>query len=192
MPARRELPMMDEEQFWKIIERSRRWAKKHKPRNGDEFLERQMEELPKLLRKLKPEELLLFQRRFEHCTELAYRYDLWGAAYWMCGGCSDDGFIDFRSTLVSLGKKLFDQVLADPDSLADLIDRPDVPYLQVEGFQYLAGRVYQELTGTESWPDDNVPYRPRKPKGRHFDYENDRSMKRRFPKLVARFPEMGD
>lgn len=30
----------------------------------------------------------------------AYRRDLWAAAYHANGGCSDDGFIDFRIWLI--------------------------------------------------------------------------------------------
>lgn len=183
--------MMDADRFWQLIDQSRQKAKKHKPANGDEFLDRQMEELTALLHKLPPEEIVAFKHRFAQCCNEAYRWDLWAAAYWLHGGCGDDGFIDFRSTLVSLGQEMFEQVLADPDSLADLVDRPDVPYLQGEGFQYVAPRVYKAKTGQEYRPDDE-PLGPPKPKGRRIDHDDDEVMRRLFPKLVAKYPEMGD
>jgi hypothetical protein len=183
--------MMDEDRFWDIIEQSRTKAKKHRPKNGDELLDHQMEELSTMLRKLPAEEIVGFKHRFEDLCNREYRWDLWAAAYWLHGGCSDDAFIDFRSTLVSLGKEMFTQVLADPDALADLVDRPDVPYLGSEGFQYVATRVYKEKTGQEYQPGDE-PTGPANPKGRRIDHDNEAVMRRRFPKLVAKYPDMGD
>ena len=114
-------------------------------------------------------------------------------AYWLHGGCGDDGFLDFRSTLVTLGKEFFFQVLADPDSLANLVERKDVPsYLATEGFQYIASRVYKEKTGYDAMPDmPNEDRGPTEPEGRKFDFENEAVMRNRYPWLVARFPEMG-
>jgi hypothetical protein len=49
----------------------------------------------------------------------SYRWDLWGAAYLINGGCSDDGFDYFRGWLLSQGRAIWQATLADPDSLAD-------------------------------------------------------------------------
>jgi Protein of unknown function (DUF4240) len=48
-----------------------------------------------------------------------YRLALWGAAYLINGGCSDDGFDYFRGWLLSQGHATWQAALADPDSLAD-------------------------------------------------------------------------
>src|SRR5207247_1890272 len=124
----------------------------------------------------------------------AYRWDLWAAAYWLGGGCSDDGFIDFRSCLISLGKTDYERILADPDNLVDVVDRPDAPYMHSEGFQYIASRVYKELTGEEMpvSEDDAGEYVPIEPAGERIDHDSDAVMQKRFPRLFARFPEMGD
>ena len=122
----------------------------------------------------------------------AYRWDLWATAYWLHGGCGDDGFLDFRSCLISLGKGLYLQILEDPDSLADLAGRFDIPYMQAEGFQYVASKVYREKTG-QSIPEREADEgAPPEPAGERIDHDDAEVMRRRFPKLVARYPEMGD
>lgn len=99
-------------------------------------------------------------------------------------------FGNSRYCLISLGKELFFQVLEDPDTLADIVDRPDIPYMQAEGFQYPATQVYKEKTG-EEMPQGRA-YRPAKPTGTRIDHDDEEVMRRHFPKIVARFPQMGD
>lgn len=183
--------MMDEATFWKIIDESRQRARKRKRPKTTDFIDVHIEELTDCLRKLTPEEIVSFDRRFDHYHNLAYRWDLWAAAYWLGGGCSDDGFIDFRSTLISLGRERFHQVLKGPDSIADLLDEPDMPYMQSEGFQYVAGRVYEEKTG-EEMPIPKGAGGPRKPAGKQLDHDDEEVMAKHFPKLVAKLPDMGD
>jgi hypothetical protein len=187
------IPPMPEEQFWGLIEKSRDAARRAKPKNGDDFLARQMEALSHLLRQLSPDQIIAYDLRFGELTGRAYRWELWGAAYWLHGGCGNDGFSDFRSTLISLGRELFERALADPDSIADMVGRPDVPYLQAEGFQYVPSRVYKEVTGYDLMPD--VPGRERGaggPPGKKFDFEDKAAMRQRYPRIVAKFPNMGD
>jgi hypothetical protein len=45
---------------------------------------------------------------------------LWGAAYVIEGGCSDDSFDYFRAYLISRGRAVYERAIADPDSLADI------------------------------------------------------------------------
>lgn len=52
--------------------------------------------------------------------ELAYRNDLWAACAATGTHCSDDGFIDFRSWLISQGRDVYMRVIQDPDSLAEV------------------------------------------------------------------------
>jgi len=139
--------MMNEDQFWDIIDTSRRQACKVKRQPTDDFIDAHEKTLADELRKLPPEQIAAFDYRFGDYERLAYRWDLWAAAYWLHGGCSDDGFMDFRACLISLGKEWFFRVLDDPDFLADLVGRPDVPYLLAEGFQY---QKLLDLFGPES------------------------------------------
>ena len=185
--------MIDEDRFWQIIAESRQSAAALNPATEDDFHTAQIDALHRLLLELPPAEIAAWQFRFEYFHRLAYRWDIWGAAYWLGGGCSDDGFMDFRSCLVSLGKEFYFQVLENPDSIADLVDRIDVPYMQSEGFQYTASKAYEEKTGGQSLPDPEQPRTPLgDPTGEDFDFEDDDIMRQRFPKLVAKYPEMGD
>jgi hypothetical protein len=185
--------MMKEDRFWQFIATARDRVDRRKATDGDQFLKRQSEELTRILRELAPKEIAAFEWRFSDLLRRAYLWDLWGAAYWLCGGCSDDGFTDFRSCLVSLGRELYAQVLADPDSLAEIVDRPDVPYLQIEGFQYIAWKLYREKTGEDVPPDPKADRSgPREPAGERCDFEDEDVMAERYPRLVAKYPDMGD
>lgn len=56
----------------------------------------------------------------------SYRWELWGAAYLINGGCSDDGFDYFRGWLLGQGRATWQAALADPDSLASVGARKSV------------------------------------------------------------------
>ena len=71
---------------------------------------------------LKPEELMEFESHFEKIHTESFSWNLWGAAYLMNGGCSDDGFDYFRAWLMAQGQQTFDKVVKDPDTLATLAD----------------------------------------------------------------------
>jgi len=99
---------MTQDEFWKRLEALP--------------AEDRTEELKQRLEKLAPEELVAYQEHFDRTHEQAYNWELWGAAYLIGGGCSDDGFIDFRYGLISRGRKVYEAALADPDSLAGIVD----------------------------------------------------------------------
>jgi hypothetical protein len=186
---------MDEARFWSIIESTRNAAKPIPRAATTDFLDVHIQTLHDALKVLPPADVAAFAVRFHELSVRAYRWDLWGAAYWMHGECSDDGFIDFRACLISLGKDRYYAALANPDSLADIVDAPDVPYMQSEGFQYVAGKVYESLTGEEI-PDS--AYRgvdsPENPVGydADVDHGDEEYMSEHYPRLVAKLPEMGD
>ena len=182
--------MMEEDRFWEIIDSSRQRAKEQKRKKNEDFLEVHERTLAEALKNLSPAEIIAFDDRFWERHRRAYRWDLWAVAYWLEGGCSDDGFTDFRACLISLGQKDYEAALADPDSLADVVDRPDAPYTQAEGFQYIASKTYKAVTGEECWPDSPTP-RPAYPQpiGERFDFDDEEEMRRRFPRIVTKFPD---
>jgi hypothetical protein len=114
----------------------------------------------------------------------AYRWDLWGAAYIIQGGCSDDAFEYFRSTLISLGRDTFERAVADPDSLVELEAASTVD-LYHEGFQYIASQVYRGKTGSDEAPPSNIRH-PREPAGRQWEEEWD-DLKKLCPRLWAKY-----
>ena len=182
---------MDEDQFWNIIDNSRNVAALVNRDSGTDFIQVHEQSLDDLLRQLSPTQIVEFEVQFTKLFFKAYRWDLWAAAYWLFGGCSDDGFMDFRSCLISLGKDLYYQVLDDPDVLADIVDATNVPYMQAEGFQHVASRVYREITDEDLSDCEGVSDHPSKPEGESIDHDNVQLMRKRFPKLVNKYPDMG-
>ena len=164
---------MDEEQFWAIIEAGGRRALADP--------ERQLAAVRKRLSKLPPEEVREFHRLFNRKLADAYTWDLWGAAYLINGGCSDDGFYYFRAWLISRGRAVYEAAVANPDSLAGLTD-PERDDYEFEDLWYVTQYVYKELTGEEMPP---VDFRwPAKPRRRRWDFDDDAQVSRRLPELA--------
>jgi hypothetical protein len=172
---------MDVEQFWKIIDSSRRGLD---PEQVEGSMEQQAEELRELLMKLPPEQIVDFRNHFVEQMNAAYRWDLWGAAYIIAGGCSDDGFMDFRSWLISMGRAAFEAALADPESLIDIADAPGVEDVFFEALSYVPAQAYEELTG-HGLPDYKGQA-PSAPAGERWS-EDESDLQRRFPRLWARY-----
>lgn len=141
-------------------------------------------ELAARLETLEPAAIAVFQQHFDEAHDQAYTWMLWGAAYLMEGGCSDDGFIDFRYGLISRGKRIFEAAVADPDSLAVLLDDDD--FLSNEEFGYVAGEVYEQKTG------DSIPIGradAAEPSGEDWDFDDEALCAKKLPKLWAKFGE---
>lgn len=56
------------------------------------------------LLRLSDDQLLSFERLHFAFMYRAYTWELWGAAYVINGGCSDDTFEYFRAALIALGE----------------------------------------------------------------------------------------
>jgi hypothetical protein len=181
---------MTEDEFWGHIRATRRAA-------PDEHGER----LTARLAMLPEGEILDFAHLWEVAVRRAYRRDLWGAAYLINGGASDDGFEYFCRWLVLQGRKVFEAAVADPDSLAGVLG-PDADEVECEC--YPGADAWFAATRTE--PDDAGyaalhaalrarPSRaavPRKPRGRRWDFDDDAQVRRRLPRLAARFLDGDD
>jgi len=124
---------MEVSDFWKIIAAARS-AGGDDPDGRVEALREQLAGLP-------PRELQSFQNHYDTLISRAYRWDLWGAAYIINGGCSDDGFRYFRDWLISEGEETYEAALADPESLARL---PRIELAENELFGYVALEVFAE------------------------------------------------
>jgi hypothetical protein len=176
--------MSDDERidwFWDIIERTR-------SPDGDQ--DRQMAALAAELSELSPAEIEAFGAVFDRFLTVTYSWDLWGAAYVIMGGASDDSFEYFRVWLISRGREAFEAARANPDELAALIpaDFDDVP--EFELLAYVASESWAEKTGDDQ---SNMPTQPdtilfTEPLGEPFD-ESPEDLARRYPRLWARFSE---
>ena len=100
---------MPADKFWHIIARSAQ---------SDHDPHAHMEVLRGAIRGLSLEEIISFEAAFRRYLNEAYNWDLWGAAYVVNGGCSDDGFEYFRRWLVSRGRDVYEIAITSPDSLA--------------------------------------------------------------------------
>lgn len=128
-----------------------------------------------------------FQEHFDRLHVQAYSWSLWGAAYIIHGGCSDDGFIDFRYGLISRGREVFEKALASPDSLVDVTTAGDQELLWNESFGYVASKAYERKTG-QAIPRVSIE-RPREPAGEEWDFEDKAQNARRLPRLWKKFGE---
>jgi hypothetical protein len=164
---------MTEPQFWDLFATAQQQAGDAEAyvNDGPEILQAILEQLPAA-------EIAAFDLIFNRKYFAAYRWDLWGAAYVIGGGCSDDGFMDFRSELISRGQAVYETALANPESLADV--EPSIEGL--EGWQYVAGRAYEKKTG-QRLPDIEER-QTEEPAGRHWEEEELPTL---FPRLSAKF-----
>jgi hypothetical protein len=159
---------MEAARFWSLVEQARAASGAHG--------ERRIEALRNTLAELNPSELQAFQDHYDMQIRLSYRWDLWGAAYVINGGCSDDGFRYFRDWLISEGQATFEAALANPDSLAALgrIERADL-----ELFGYVALELHQRKTGRDL--DRDMSTESAEPAG---DQWEEADLPRLFPKLA--------
>jgi len=100
--------------------------------------------LEELLNGLSVKELMTFNHYFEWLENYASREDIWCAAYLLNGGCSDDGFSDFRRGLIAEGRSVYEQVIKNPDSLQAQWGKG---YLSNESFGWVARRVFVRKMG---------------------------------------------
>ncbi|MGW2713261.1 DUF4240 domain-containing protein [Streptomyces argyrophyllae] len=170
---------MDETEFWELIDATREAA------GGDP--EEQADALVERLLQLEPDLVLDFARHFEARYNRAYRWDLWGAAWLLLDGCSDDAFDFFRCWLIGQGREVFEGAVHEPDALAGLLDDFDE---EVDGdgeeLGYAADEAYEQLTGTVA-PDLGIAQAPAEPEGTPLDLEDDRVLAQRYPRLWQRF-----
>lgn len=170
-----------ETEFWKIIESTK---------SGNVSEDAQASELRNQLNKLHTDDLAKFIGVFDRLMYKSYYWDLWGAAYTISGGASDDGFEDFRKWLISRGKDFFDQAVANPDRLAEMIELNYQGDTTFEEFSYIPLEVWLAKTGKQATdlPKAKDTLYPSEPIGEPFD-EDAEHLAERYPNLWARFGE---
>ncbi|MBI2813419.1 MAG: DUF4240 domain-containing protein [Opitutae bacterium] len=162
---------MNRDEFWQLIDSTRPkglWAALH---SGAMEIK---------LETLSEEEIISFEQHFRGLMAESYRWDLWGAAYIVNRGCSDDGFEYFRAWLISQGKRYYEKCLRNPEAVGARAERDD--RTEDEEFMYCAAEAYREKTGREL-PSIEVPRSPR-PVGETWE-ESD--LPKLFPKLAKKF-----
>jgi hypothetical protein len=139
---------LNDEKFWELIEDTKVKS------NGDSNL--QVELLIDRIAQMSLANIFEYERIFDKFHDLAYRSDLWAAAFIINGGCGDDGFMDFRAWLIAQGKQIYDEALRDPETLVDVVEGEDdefgrLGYAFLEKMNYIPRYAYEKKTG-ESMP----------------------------------------
>jgi hypothetical protein len=152
---------VDEAQFWELVQRA------HDAAGAD--MDRKCKVLQAEIGMLSRNDANDFAILFDMMMDRAYSHKLWGAAYVIHGGCGDDTFDDFRSSLISRGRACFERAIADPDSLAD--EPFDETAWFYEGYQYAVTAGVMAVVGMrpgrrhphpdrpsgEAWVEDDLP-----------------------------------
>ena len=162
---------MDVDRFWEL--------------NAGLAPESAEEQLRDRLSALEPAEIASYQEHFDRALASAYQSNLWAAAYIIEGGCSDDGFMDFRDGLISRGRSVFEAAIADPDSLADVADDTEAGFISNESFGYVAREVYESKTD-QDMPNNDVVH-PSHPSGEAWDFDDGQLCEQKLPALWAKF-----
>lgn len=164
---------MDINCFWDLIERSKI--------AGGTSADARTSALQDILQELSVADLHSFVSHYNQRTSEAFRWNLWGAAYIINGGCSDDGFHYFISWLISEGRQTFETALVNPETLAEL---PKVDLAENEGFEYAALKLL-EKAGLEREPHINA-IQSLEPVGDRWDED---AVYEIYPRLAAKYGE---
>ena len=172
------------DEFWEHVHKSKR----ANPREHADTLIQRLSKLP-------PEEIVDFDHWWNLMKFEADLWEVWGAAYIIGGGCSDDGFSDFRSWLVLQGRETFQVVVANPDALANL-KLPERPRCEC----YPGSRAWFAATGLAR--DDQGyeefaavrrarcpfgAYPPERDRGENWDFNDEAECRKRLPKLSKKY-----
>jgi hypothetical protein len=160
---------MDETDFWKIVQNANDISGGDMDRKCD-ALQQQISALPRA-------GAIEFAERFDAMMDKAYSWPMWGAAYVINGGCSDDTFTDFRAVLISRGRQAFERALSDPDSLADEAFSESAWFY--EGYQYAVTDAVETVVGHRL-------QRTRRDRPSGAEWQEDK-VYALYPKLSAKF-----
>jgi hypothetical protein len=192
---------MDADDFWALVESARTDAGERTDDGGEAVAAA----LVSRLAALPPQRILDFQQQLDQARGALDRWDVWAAAYLIGGGCSDDSFSDFRSTIVALGRAWHQRVQSNPDYLADhpmiqqaAADQNPYPVF-AEPVTYVASYAYERAVSDndadsfyDAWrarqrtaPSANASTEP--DMGESFDFDDNTQMRRRLPQLARLF-----
>jgi hypothetical protein len=166
---------MTDERFWSLLEKARAAGR------GDCF--KTAAALQRSLEALSTGEILGFGLRFHDRLRESYRWDLWGVAYLVNGGASDDGFEYFRAWLIGQGHEYYAAALKDPERAAERAGRRQDN--ECEQLLYCAMQAYEKKTGRAMPMMPHEPgAAPAKPAGTAWKEED---LPRLFPNVARKF-----
>jgi hypothetical protein len=172
---------MRTDDFWDVIAR----ATADRPASPGEVAKRAVADLATR----DPEEIVAWGRHLDKVMVASGKEDLWAAAYLINGGCSDEGFDNFRGWLIAHGREAVAQSVKAPDSLADMpairsaADSGAV--FEAEEVLTVAAEAYVQATGAELPAGERPVTRP--DAADLWDFDNEEEMQRRLPRLSELF-----
>jgi hypothetical protein len=173
---------MRTDDFWQLIDRARTGGGE-----PDAIAARAVA----LLAARDPEEIVGYAHHQQRVLAASYRVDLWGAAYLINGGASDDGFEYFRGWLMTQGREVFARAVAEPDSLAEL---PQIRAASLSGEEFecedmlaVPWEAYRRATATDL-PAERATV-PEPDLNDFWDFDDEQEARRRLPRLAALFVE---
>jgi hypothetical protein len=161
--------------FWDLISETRRAAG---PDTGT-----QSELLRDRLSKLGPPEILAFERWWRSLDRSLYTWQVWGAAFVIEDGCSDDCFRDFRAYVISLGPDAVRIATRSPDALAPIVSNSDTG--DWEGAKDMAPDAWSMATDSD-FPLDTSDLSGT-PRGVRWSDNQVPALLHRYPQLTSKF-----
>lgn len=135
------------------------------------------------LEQLPQQEIADFCRIFDSYMDALYSWDLWGVAYILNGGCSDDGFEYFRAWVLSEGRSVTELALSDSEGFGLSVSPDTEPdEMECEDLIYAGRSAYKTLTGNFGPP--RAAPQPAAPSGEEWE-ESTAGLRSRFPRLAA-------
>ena len=129
------------------------------------------------LHRLNEVNLESFCEQFDQQMNDAYVRDLWGVAYLINRGCSDDAFADFRASLIVLGRDFYLRALENAESLLEL-DESEMKALFEEGLLSVGPKAYLAMFDID--PPNSPSYKA-EPSGEDWEEEKE--------SLISQFPQ---
>ncbi|PLT28531.1 DUF4240 domain-containing protein [Peribacillus deserti] len=182
---------MNEKEFWSLIEKSK------EQENQDEQNHWLMEQLTHKIET----EIVDFGMIFETFMTQSYDQKLWGAAYVIMGGCSDDLFDYFRGWLIAQGEEIYKGVLNSPEILADYIpqdwhdeelmpDNEEILSVAQDAYTFKKTNSTEYDEAAADHFQEELDHRGASiTREIEFEWEDDDDLSKMFPKLWKRFGE---
>jgi len=172
---------MKTDDFWAVIER----ATADRPASPGDVAKRAAAELATR----DPAEIVAWDQHLGKVMAASGKEDLWAAAYLINGGCSDDGFDNFRGWLIAHGRTAVASAVREPDSLAEMAviraAAQNGAVFEAEEVLTVAAAAYSQATGTDLPPSQPPP--PPPDPADLWDFDDEDEMHRRLPRLAALF-----
>ncbi|GAA2653299.1 DUF4240 domain-containing protein [Paractinoplanes durhamensis] len=174
---------MRTDDFWAVIGR----ATADRPATPAEVAKRAAADLATC----EPEEIVAWARHLDKVMVASGTEDLWAAAYLIHGGCTEEGFDNFRGWLIAHGRETVARSVKSPDDLAEMpavrAASENGAVFEAEEVLSIAAEAYRQATGSELPPGETAAIRP--DAADLWDFDNEEEMQKRLPRLSALFLE---